>query len=364
MSYSIHYKSGLLPLSGALLKSSISVGNAGYFSRLYDRRIDKAIAWALYKFEPLGYREIKRVIEERGLLNRRLTSWDVFTYHLQRMVDLGQVQRNVGDWKRGRKLLYSLDPATRQATRMKVFEPVPTTRKKKGIWIIQTTKQQKFLRNCLFILYLMAFKPSLCDGKRIFTPKAFSIDDILLAQGTGYFFDNYYISPVKIRIILNSLLKENLIKITDYDRDRFEFADTRVGSFIQDLFGLLEGAVLPRLIIGLKNLEKISLESYAFYESIMGKKDTQRHFGKFLDVRRRVETQCKENLQHLREKKEMINYNDYNIFDLVNELRSKYNELITEQPFLLNAFVDTVCPSFFGRDGKDKTYPKLLMVIS
>jgi len=210
----------------------------------------------------------------------------------------------------------------------------------------------------------MAFKPSLCDGKRIFTPKAFSIDDILLAQGTGYFFDNYYISPMKIKNILNRLLKENLIKVTDYDSDRFEFADTKIGSFVRDLFSLLEGAVLPRLIIGLKNLEKISLESYAFYQSIMGKKYTQRHFGKFRDVRRQVESHCKENLQYLTEKKEMIDYNDYNIFDLVNELRNKYDELITEQPFLLNALVDTVCPAFFGRDGKDKTYPKLLMVIS
>ena len=210
----------------------------------------------------------------------------------------------------------------------------------------------------------MAFKPSLCDGRRIFTPEAFSIDDILLAQGTGYFFDNYYISPRKVKNILNHLLKENLIKVTDYDRDRFEFTDTKIGSFVQDLFSLLEGAVLPRLIIGLKNLEKISLESYVFYESIMGKKYTQRHFGNFRDVRRQVKSHRKDNLQYLREKKEMIDYNDYNIFDLVNELRNKYDELITKQPFLLNALVDTVCPTFFGRDGKDKTYPKLLMVIS
>lgn len=210
----------------------------------------------------------------------------------------------------------------------------------------------------------MAFKPSLCDGKRIFTPEAFSIDDILLAQGTGYFFDNYYIPPMKIKNILNRLLEENLIKVTDYDRDRFELADTRIGSFVQDLFSLLEGAVLPRLIIGIKNLEKISLQSYAFYESIMGKKYTQRHFGEFRDVRRQIESQSEENVQYLTEKKEMMDYNDYNIFDLVNGLRIKYDNLITKQPFLLNALVDTVCPTFFGRDGKDKIYPKLLMVIN
>ena len=319
--------------------------------------LDYAIAIALNS-NILGHRQIKRTVEQ---LLGHIVYKSTLERHLKNMVEHGWVIKHLENWKLGKVLPYSLHPRAKQALRLDLFEPVVTTGRKKGIWTGSLSIEQKELRNFLFLLYLMVFKPPLANGYPRIPYDGISVDDVSYALNIGHPFGFTQLTTLHTLNILEKLRKENLIYVTQKDT-KFYFIQSRMASLIKELFTILDNLILPRIEIDAKNTEATTYNFSFFYESVYGIKTRKRHFGKFHDLRMRYRTmQSKVKKENEEKIKKLIKYDDYNIFDISRRLDKTYRDLVEEQPFLVDAFLKAIVPPEFGKNPAGKRYPKIVM---
>ncbi len=211
----------------------------------------------------------------------------------------------------------------------------------------------------------MAVRPPLSSSYPRHPYDGLSVDDVLAALGLGHPFGYTELKKAQVDTIMKKLKKEEIIYKLGTNRKRFGLTQKSMESFLIELFEILDTVITPRIEIGVKNSEKASFEYTNFYESVYGKKNTMRHFAKFRLIRQRY----KDMKRHKKAKKvneitKRLEYNDYNIYDMIHNLKSNYNDLITRQPFLIEAFIDCVCPPFFDKNGVGKKYPKISFAAS
>lgn len=312
----------------------------------------------------MGWRKLKKMVEE---LSGQVIYKSTFERHLKKMVEEDMVIRDSANWRRGKILLHSLHPRTKQSVRMDLFESVTSTLEKKGIWALELTIEERELRNILFILLLMAVRFPLSNGYPRNPYDGITVGDIkgAIGRSVSFPFAPELLSELHIIYMMNKLEKENIIYGVLNENKKFYFLDINMDSLIRELFQILDSVILPRIEIAVKNTEKANYQFTRYYDSVFGKKHRMRHFGKFHKLRSRYNDFTPEKRNEAIQKvRKSIEYNDYNIYSMNKELKKKYCDLGIKQPLLVEKFIEAVCPSSFGKDPKGHLYPKKVIASS
>src|SRR4051794_35853704 len=101
----------------------------------YNYEYDIAIAHALYKYESVGHRQLKKIIESEEFLNKNI-SYDTFHYHVKRMLIGEYICEKKDEWKRGMTSPLSLTPSTRERVEfdsLVIIYPINVQSKEKKI---------------------------------------------------------------------------------------------------------------------------------------------------------------------------------------------------------------------------------------
>lgn len=199
----------------------------------------------------------------------------------------------------------------------------------------------------------MVVKPPLANGYPRRPYDGISFEDVSYALNIGHPFGYTELTRLHTVNILEKLQKEDIIYVDQKKDIKHYFIQNRIASFIADLFTLLDNLILPRIEIASKNIEAATYNVY-------GDKNRKKHFGKFHDLRMRYRTMAREEKEKKEQEiKKLVENDDYNLYDIASRLRQDYRDLMEEQPFLADAFVDAICPPDFGKDSEGKVYPKI-----
>jgi DNA-binding Lrp family transcriptional regulator len=316
---------------------------------------------ALFEKEKLGFRQIKKIIEER--INKIL-SFETYSYHIKKLKEDGYIGILNNDAKRGQKVDYCLTDIIKQEIDLGIFQ-FNHDKSYQQLQNIRERKKQIYYK----ILCAITIKPPLLTYNVDYEDKLGVTIEELSSEFSSVL--EYWYIKLNIKIIkeaLTFLEKEGLIKKLEIDNQyRYILAYDKLKDFVTDCITIFQNLITLRYLYSWRAIRRPKPVERRIYEMLWNKENITQQILNLNEIRK----ENKKSPHHkeiLEKNRDWVDNFDFNIYHNFKQLESKYSELYIEYPTITNFILDVYYPKFLRDEiknitnkNKNKKYPRALM---
>jgi hypothetical protein len=316
--------------------------------RLYKNEYDLYIKEALFEYEKLGYRQLKRIIDLK--IDREL-SFETYDNHIKKLIEGNYLRIINRDAKNGQKIFYCLSDITRQEIDLGILQ----YNHDKTYQQLQDIREIK-IRIYYKILCTIAIKPPLL----VVTPEYENYPGVTIKELSNEFTSvlEYWYIKLSVRIIKEALIfleNKGLVKKIKIDNEyRYILAYDELKDFVMECMEIFKTLVTIRYMYLWRVIRRPRLEERRIYEMFWNKDLIKQELAKLNEIR--IGNKKSPKYRELKkEKKEWVDNFDFNIYHKFKQLENKYSVLFDKYPTITNLILDVYYPQFLRDEIKSIT---------